>query len=68
MPFGEPGAYWLLLGPDVQLRHTPYDLAKAAERIRSSSYPQAHDFAAHNVLQPPSEEEMLGAFSKAELK
>lgn len=22
MPFGEPGAYWLLLGPDVQLRHT----------------------------------------------
>jgi predicted phosphodiesterase len=68
MPFGEPGAYWLLLGPDVQLRHTPYDLAKAAERIRSSSYPQAQDFAAHNVLQPPSEEEMLGAFSKAELK
>ena len=22
MPFGEPGAYWLLLGPDVQLRRT----------------------------------------------
>lgn len=30
-PFGEPGAYWLLLGPDVQLRRTPYDLAEAAE-------------------------------------
>jgi predicted phosphodiesterase len=41
MPFGEPGAYWLLLGPDVQLRHAPYDLAKAAERIRATSYPQA---------------------------
>jgi Predicted phosphoesterase len=68
MPFGEPGAYWLLLGPDVQLRHTPYDLAKAAESIRASSYPQAQDFAAHNVLQPPSEKQMLEAFSKAELK
>jgi predicted phosphodiesterase len=68
MPFGEPGAYWLLLGSDVQLRHTPYDLAKAAERIRATSYPQAEDFAAHNVLQPPSGKEMLEAFSKAELK
>jgi predicted phosphodiesterase len=68
MPFGEPGAYWLLLGPDVQLRHTPYDLAKTAERIRASSYPQAEDFAAHNVVQPPSEEQMLELFSKAELK
>lgn len=68
MPFGEPGAYWLLLGPNVQLRHTPYDLAKAAERIRATSYPQAQEFAAHNVLQPPSEKEMLEAFSKAELK
>ena len=68
MPFGESDAHWLLLGPDVQLRHTPYDLAKAAERIRASSYPQAQDFAAHNVLQSPSEKEMLEAFSKAELK
>jgi putative phosphoesterase len=62
MPFGEPGADWLLLGPDIQPRHTPYDLARAAERIRATEYPQAEDFAARNVLQPPSEEEMLAAF------
>ena len=68
MPFGQPGADWLLLGPDVQLRHTTYDLAKAAERIRQTSYPQAEEFAARNVLQPPSEPEMLGAFARAELK
>src|ERR1700691_4625253 len=36
MPFGEPGAYWLLLGPDVDLRHTPYDLTRAARRIRAT--------------------------------
>ncbi len=68
MPFGEPGAYWLLLGPDVQFRHTPYDLAKAAEQIRGTRYPQAPDFAAHNVLQPLSEREMLEAFMRVELK
>jgi predicted phosphodiesterase len=68
MPFGEPGAYWLLLGPDVQRRHTPYDLNKAAERIRSTTYPQAHEFAARSVLQPPSEGEMLEALSRGELR
>jgi predicted phosphodiesterase len=68
MPFGEPGAYWLLLDGDVHLRHTPYDLEKAAARIGATSYPQAQDFAAKNVLQPPSEKEMLEAFAKAELK
>jgi putative phosphoesterase len=67
MPFGEPGAYWLLLGTDVELRRTPYDLTKAAERIRDTNYPQAQNFAARNVLQPPSEGEMLDLFAKAEL-
>jgi predicted phosphodiesterase len=67
MPFGEPGAYWLLLGPDVQLRHTSYDLAKAAERVRDTRYPQAQDFAARNILQPPSEQESLEAFARVEL-
>lgn len=70
MPFGEPrpGAYWLLLGPGVQLRHTPYDLARAAERIRGTDYPQAEDFAARYVLQPPSEKQALELFDRAELK
>lgn len=68
MPFGEPGADWLLLGPEVQLRHAAYDLTNAANRIRDTDYPQAQDFAARSVLQPPSEKEMLEAFSRAELK
>jgi predicted phosphodiesterase len=51
MPFGEPGADWLLLGPGIQLRHSNYDLAKAAGRIRATKYPQAQDFAAGNILQ-----------------
>jgi predicted phosphodiesterase len=67
MPFGEPGADWLLLGPDVTLRHTPYDLAKAAERIRDTSFPWPEDFAARYVLQPPSAEHMLEVFTRASI-
>jgi predicted phosphodiesterase len=68
MPFGEPGADWLLLGPDVQPRHTPYDLAEAAERVRATTYPGGDDFAARNILRPPSEQEMLEAFRRVELR
>jgi predicted phosphodiesterase len=68
MPFGEPGADWLLLGPDVQLRHTSYDLTQAAECIQATDYPQAQDFVTRSVLQPPSEEAMVEVFARAELK
>jgi predicted phosphodiesterase len=68
MPFGEPGADWLLLGPGVELRHTPYDLAAAARSIRRTAYPQAEDFAARNILSPPSEGEMLELFTRVEIK
>jgi diadenosine tetraphosphatase ApaH/serine/threonine PP2A family protein phosphatase len=70
MPFGESGADWLLLGPGpaIQLRHSSYDLAKAADRIRDTPYPQAQDFAARHILKPPSEDEMLQAFSRVEIQ
>lgn len=68
MPFGEPGAYWLLLGPGVQLRRTSYDLQAAARRVRGTKYPQAEQFAAKNVLRPPTEAEMLDAFARVELR
>jgi predicted phosphodiesterase len=66
-PYGTPGADWLLLGPDVQLQHTPNDLTKAAERIRATDFPGAVDFA-KEVIQPPPEAEMLEVFTKAELR
>lgn len=67
MPFGEAGAHWLLLGPDVRLQRTTYDLATAAARVRRTAYPQAEEFARRSVLEPPSEDEMLTAFARVEL-
>ncbi len=68
MPFGRTGADWLLLGPGIDVRHTNYDLQTAAARIRHTHYPQASEFVEKYVLSTPSEEQMLQAYSQAELK
>ncbi len=67
MPFGEPGADWLLLGPGIEPRRTRYDLARAAERIRATSYPGAEELA-RQILAPPSEREMLDRFESTETR
>lgn len=48
------GACWALLGPDVELKVTPYDTKEAAERILKSNTPYKEDFAEH-YLNPPYE-------------
>ena len=63
MPFGEPGAYWMMLDADVEFRRTGYDREDAARRIRATAYPGSEAFAASSVLHPPSEEQMLAAFT-----
>jgi predicted phosphodiesterase len=68
MPYGGSGAYWLLLAPEPQLRHTPYDLAHAAERIRATAYPQALEFADRHVLDPPSAEAFLQMIAAVEMR
>lgn len=68
MPFGRTGADWLLLGPDVELRHTSYDLQAAADRVRRSGYAGAEEFAAKSILAPPSEAQMMKLYAGAELK
>jgi len=68
MPFGAPGADWLLLGPNVELRHTDYDLERAAQRIRATNYPDREEFASKYVLHPPEEDAMLKAFTAASMK
>jgi putative phosphoesterase len=57
MPYeAQPGAYWALLGPDVEHRRTAYDLDDAAHRIRASGFPDAEQFVRENVLEVPTAE------------
>jgi predicted phosphodiesterase len=64
MPYGGTGAYWLLLGPDVDLRHTQYDLEAAAAVIGASGGPGAREFAAENVLITPTAAEAIDQFER----
>ena len=65
MPYErEPGAYWALLGPDVELRRTPYDVAAAAGRMRASGFPEADEFVREFVLSPATPEEATEAFER----
>jgi len=66
-PFGTPGAYWALLGPDVELHCTQYDLERAAGLIRATSYPDAEE-EARELLEPPAEAKLLELYRQAELR
>jgi predicted phosphodiesterase len=64
MPYGHVGASWALLGPDVVLRRTMYDLDAAAARIARSGMPDAEGFVRENVCTTPSDAEALEVFGK----
>jgi putative phosphoesterase len=69
MPYeAEPGAYWAVLGPDVEQRRTEYDLEAAAEAIRATGFPGAEALAAENVLTVPSAEEATAQFEAMALR
>jgi diadenosine tetraphosphatase ApaH/serine/threonine PP2A family protein phosphatase len=64
MPYeGKAGiACWALLGPDVELRRSHYDVESAAEAIRASRYPDAEEFVQEFILAPASAEEATAHF------
>jgi len=55
---GRPGAYWALLGPDVELRRTEYDLDHAVERFRASGQPNVEQIV-ELMLEPPGPREVI---------
>jgi predicted phosphodiesterase len=65
MPFGQPGAYWLLIDRAVELRRTAYDIVAAAQRISRTSFPGAREFARGSVVQPAGAEMMEALFDRA---
>ena len=68
MPFGKTGADWLLLGPSVEFRHTNYNLEQIAVPIRGIENSVTREFLEQYILHPPSEEQILQAYSHAELQ
>jgi predicted phosphodiesterase len=58
---GRPGAYWALLGPDVELLRTDYDVEGAAKAVLGSGQPSA-GVVAETLLRPPTAEEATAEF------
>lgn len=63
MSYGASGACWALLGPELVLRRTAYDVEAAAARIRSGAHPDAAAWAQDYVVTPPGDAEALEAFT-----
>ena len=61
---GEPGAYWALLGPDVDFRRTPYPVDEAVERIRASGFPGGEAMFVEALLVPPAPEAVSEHFER----
>jgi putative phosphoesterase len=55
---GRPGAYWALLGPDVELRRTEYDVGEAVSAYRESGFPDPEPLV-ELLLQPPAPAEVI---------
>jgi hypothetical protein len=59
MPYeGSRGAYWALLGPEVELRRTTYDVERAVARYRETNDPLAEAMVA-TLLEPPTSAEAI---------
>ena len=66
MPYeSQPGAYWALLGPAVELRRTKYDLDAAVARLRASGLPDPEQLV-ETLVQPPTPAELIAHAEKLE--
>jgi len=59
---GRPGAYWVLIDDEAELRRTDYDLERTAALVRASGHPRAEEVAAENILVSAPRAEALAVF------
>lgn len=55
---GSPGAFWALLGPDVDFRGTEYDVEATVARMRAAGEPRVEEMI-ELLLRPHSREEAI---------
>jgi predicted phosphodiesterase len=49
---GRAGAYWLLLGPDVEHRRTDYDVDRATAAMRAGGNPETDELLRESLVEP----------------
>jgi predicted phosphodiesterase len=59
LPYGDdPAAYWAVLGPELTLRRTPYDVDEAVRRTLASGIPTAERLV-EMLRTPPTRDEIV---------
>jgi putative phosphoesterase len=65
MPYeGEIAAFWALLGPDVEMRRTPFDVERSIEALLGSGWPDAQSFVDENLRVAVEREEVVELFEQ----
>jgi predicted phosphodiesterase len=63
MPYeGEVAAFWAQLGPDVELRRTPFDIERSVDAVLQSGWPDAEAFVAKNLRAAVQREDVVAVF------
>jgi putative phosphoesterase len=63
MPYeGEAAAFWALLGPEVELRRTDYDIAAAAAVMRATGFPDIDELMLRESLLEPTDPDAVARF------
>src|SRR3954447_26647031 len=65
MPYeGKVAAFWALLGPEVELRRTPFDVERSVSALLESGWPEAEPFVAENLRAGPARGETIALFEQ----
>jgi putative phosphoesterase len=61
---GRAGAYWALLGPEVELRRTDYDLERALAAMRAGGFPDLEAMVQESLVAPLDPDEVSEFFER----
>ena len=65
MPYeGEVASFWAMLGPDVEMRRTPFDIERSIEALLASGWPDSESFVDENLRVAPDREEVVALFEE----
>jgi putative phosphoesterase len=65
---GRAGAYWALLGDDVELRRTEYDLDAAIAEMRAGGFDELEEMLRESLLEPMDPDEVAALFEREAVK
>jgi predicted phosphodiesterase len=65
MPYeGRAGAFWALLGPEVEFCHTPYDIPAAIDQLRAGGFDDVDEMFEESLLNPMDPDDVARLFEQ----